>query len=48
MKLKALFSLCIAIMMIFSTMSVVFAAESSESTTKFGDVLYSDEGVTVF
>lgn len=48
MKLKALFSLCIAIMMIFSTMSVAFAAESSESTTKFGDVLYSDEGVTVF
>lgn len=48
MKLKAFFSLFIAILMIFSTMSVAFAAEAPDTTSEFGDVLYSGDGITVF
>jgi len=48
MKFKAFVSLFIAILMIFSTMSVAFAAESPDTVTEFGDVLYSGEGITVF
>lgn len=48
MKSKALFSLFVAILMVFSTASIAFAAEVPDTTSDFGSVLYSGDGITVF
>lgn len=48
MKLKAILSVFVAILMTFSTASVVFAAEVFDTSSQFGDILYSNEGITVF
>lgn len=48
MKLKSFVSLLVAIIMAFSTSAVSFAEEVSDTSSKFGDVLYADgceEGV---
>lgn len=43
------FSFLLAVVMLFSSLSTVaFAAEANDESAKFGDILYVDEGVTVF
>lgn len=46
--LKAPFILLFAVMQIFSTVSISFAAEEENPTWQFGDVLYADENIAVF
>lgn len=48
MKLKTFISLIISVIMIFSTASIAFAADSSHSNLEFGDVICSEDGITVF
>lgn len=48
-KIIVRFSFLLAVIMLFTSFSTVaFAAETNENTAKFGDILYVDEGVTVF
>ena len=43
------FSFILAVVMLFTSLSTVaFAAEVNDESAKFGDILYVDEGVTVF
>ena len=43
------FSFILAVVMLFTSLSTVaFAAEANDESAKFGDILYVDEGVTVF
>lgn len=48
MKPKSLIALLVAVIMTFASVSVAFAADTSNSSANFGDVLYADEGITVF
>lgn len=41
-------SLVLAVIMLFSTSTLAFAAEPSENDLQFGDILYSGDGITVF
>ena len=45
---KAKLSLLLAVIMLFSLNTVAFAAETSDSSSEFGDILYADNGITVF
>lgn len=49
-KTFKMLSLVLAVVMIFSMSTVAFAAEaeSTDNVAEFGDILYSDDGVTVF
>lgn len=51
-KFKVQISLLLSVIMIFSMNAVAFASEAHMSTKtsskQFGDILYSDDGVTVF
>lgn len=48
MKRKTFLSLFISVIMILSTTSVAFAADTPDSKLEFGDVICSENGITVF
>ena len=47
-NIKVQISLLLAVIMLFSMSTVAFAAENTDNESHFGDILYSDNGITVF
>lgn len=45
---KKRISLLLAVIIAFSMVNIAFAAEDEISSKQFGDILYSDNGITVF